>query len=94
MDYCVTVEELPENLKEISDVIGLEAVLKLVNNYGGESIYINKKETVDRWLRNRRIRRDFTGSNYRELARLHSLTVAMIRNIVDNEQKTAEFSAS
>ncbi|MFA5105236.1 MAG: Mor transcription activator family protein [Candidatus Margulisiibacteriota bacterium] len=94
MNHCITVKELPENLKELSEVIGVEALLKLVDSFGGESIYINKRETVDRWSRNCRIRSEFTGANYRELARLHGLTVAMIRNIVDNKHKTAKLAAS
>ena len=78
----IQIEDLPVELAGIAEVIGLPAVLQLVEIYGGEAIYINKRESVYRAARDRQIRAEFNGRNYRELAQEYGLTVSMVRQIV------------
>ena len=79
----IRMTDLPEEFRAVAEVVGLDAALKLVEAYGGESLYIVKKETAAREARNRAIRGEFNGLNYRELARSYGLTVTMVRRIVE-----------
>jgi len=79
----IYMTDLPDEFRAVAEVIGLEAALKLVSAYGGESLYIVKPETAAREARNRAIREAFDGANYREIARCHGLTVTMVRRIVE-----------
>lgn len=80
----IQIEDLPEELREMVDIIGFDNVLALARNYGGGAVYIHEWETVTRGARDRRIRAEFNGANYRDLAQAYGLTVSTIRNIVDN----------
>ena len=71
--------------KEIAEIIGIEAYRKLVEHYGGSSIYINKSDTIARPDRNDEIRRKFNGSNYRELAKEYGLSETGIRKIINKK---------
>lgn len=84
IDKLISVTQLrSEQQKEITEIIGIEAYRKLVEHYGGSSIYINKYDTITRPERNDEIRRKFNGSNYRELAKEYGLSETGIRKIIN-----------
>ena len=56
--------------------------------YGGTFIYIPKIESLGRTVRDKMIKEEFDGSNYKELALKYGLTEVWIRNIVS--EKAAE----
>lgn len=80
--YDVKRDDLPQEFRRLADEIGLAAALELVRLHGGEGIYIPKIEKVTRQARNRAIRAEFDGSNYRELAQRHKLSVVWVRQVV------------
>ncbi|BBO75190.1 hypothetical protein DSCW_26070 [Desulfosarcina widdelii] len=82
MECEIRMDELSPGLREIADIIGLKNLLKLVNERGGESIYIPSKKTVFRMHRDQKIRQEFSGSNHGELARKFGATTVWIRKIV------------
>ena len=84
MKYDVKKEDLPAEIEELSEIIGLQAVLDLASQYGGEALYIPKLGRITRAARDRSIRNEFNGSNYKELARKHDLSIVWIRKIVDD----------
>ena len=80
----VTLEHLSavsEEQRDIAEAIGLEAYRRLVEYAGGGFIYITQSKTLSRVLRDEEIRKDFDGSNYRELAQKYGLSTKHIRNI-------------
>lgn len=81
-DHVIEIQDLPGDLAEIAEAIGLEPTLKLVAFRGGETLYVPKPESVVRIARDRSIREEFTGANYSELAQKHRLTVSHVRSIV------------
>ncbi len=81
----VLFEDLEEDDRELAELIGVENFIKLVQNYGGGSIYLKKLETVTRKVRDREIKSKFTGFNYSELAREYRLSEKMVRNIIDED---------
>lgn len=68
----------------IANTIGIDAYVRLVEEFGGTSIYILKKDSLIRSIRDNLIRSEFNGSNYSSLAKKYNLTDMTIRNIVDN----------
>jgi Mor family transcriptional regulator len=80
-------DDLPPELQEVADLIGFDNVLVLVLARGGESLYIPKPERIAAAARNRAIRAQFNGRNYRELAARHNLTVTWVREILSEDRK-------
>lgn len=86
INKLISVTQLrSEQQKEIAEIIGIEAYRKLVEYYGGSSIYINKSDTITRPERDDEIRRKFNGSNYRELTKEYGLSETGIRKIIDKK---------
>lgn len=76
------IEDLPEEQKLIANVIGIEDYKKLVKNFGGNCLYICKKETITKRLRNYEIISKFTGNNYRAIAMEYKMSERTIRQII------------
>lgn len=55
---------------------------ELVAEWGGASLYLPRCAFVTMSVRNKKIFSEFTGANYRELARSYGLSEMRIRNIV------------
>ena len=71
----------PESQNDYIRVIGKEATVKLCAEYGGESIYVPKLESIlDQ--RSAEIIRDYNGYNVRMLAKRYNLTERRIYQIV------------
>lgn len=85
IEKIISLEQLSGDQRELAETVGLKAYIKLVVNYGGSHIYINKADTLTRENRNSEIKEKFDGSNYRELAREYNLSEITIRNIVDKK---------
>lgn len=81
LDY-VEMESLDEDQKKIAELVGMEGFRNLVRIFGGTAIYIPKVESLEKTVRDQRIREEFDGSNYRELAMKYGLTETWIRSIV------------
>ena len=73
-----------EQQKALAELIGIENYKKLVEVYGGSSIYIYKRDGFLRLLRDKNIKAEFKG-DYRELARKYNLSEVAIRNIVGED---------
>ena len=87
IDKLTDISQLREDQRELAELIGLEAYKKLVKNYAGSLLYIQKIDSVLRDLRDSEIREKFDGSNYRELAREYDLAEATVRDIVADKKK-------
>ena len=86
IEKIVSLDQLSGDQRELAETVGLEAYRKLVANYGGMSIYINKPETILRDLRNTEICNSFNGFNYRELAKNYHLSEKTVREIVSGKE--------
>ena len=73
-----------EQQKALAELIGIENYKKLVEVYGGSSIYVYKRDSFLRTLRDKKIKEEFKG-NYRELAQKYNLTEMAIRNIIGEQ---------
>jgi Mor family transcriptional regulator len=83
----ITLDMLPEDGKEIAALIGVVSYLKLVEEYGGRSIYIHKLDAVRRSVRDDTIRKEFTGENHAFLCKKFDLSEKQIRLILAADRR-------
>ena len=78
----LTKEDVPEILQNLIDIMGLEAFIELIKQYGGSSLYIPNENSVLKPIRNRLIKQYFNGHNYKELAKEFKISEMQVRNII------------
>lgn len=76
-------EDLPEPYNDIARIGGVESAFIIARKYGGMMHYFKKLDAPLLVLRNKKIREEFNGQNYRDLARKYNRTETQIRTIVD-----------
>lgn len=87
IDKLTSVDQLRSDQRELAEIIGLEAYKKLVVNYAGSFLYIQKIDSVLKDLHDEEIREKFDGGNYGSLAREYDLAEATVRDIVAEKRK-------
>ena len=80
----ITKEDIPEILQGLVDIMGIEAFIQLIKQYGGSSLYIPNENSVLKPIRNRLIKKHFNGHNYKELAKEFKISEMQVRNIIHN----------
>lgn len=78
----LTIDDLDEEQRELADCIGFEAYRRLLSNYAGDTIRVRMPNRITLPLRNEKIKEDFTGYNYRELAKKYGMHPYSIWRIV------------
>lgn len=82
----INTDELPEPYREISKAIGMKHTIELAKLYQGTGFYLPKLDSVLNKIRDRKIKTEFNGGNYKELAIKYRLTERWIRQIVDSSE--------
>jgi len=77
-----SIDDLPDQYQLMAELIGIEKTLELSVLLGGMKFYYRHIEHLLADKRNRRIRAEFTGANYVELARKYDLSTTWIRFIL------------
>ena len=80
----LTKEDVPEILQGLVDIMGIEAFIQLIKQYGGSSLYIPNENSVLKPIRNRLIKEYFNGNNYKQLAKEFKISEMQVRNIIHN----------
>lgn len=75
-------DDLPEPLATIAKLVGVENAIMLTDKLGGGRIYLPRLSTLRRHVRDRKIQKEFTGYNIRELAQKHRLSEQSIYKIL------------
>jgi Mor family transcriptional regulator len=60
LDY-LTKEDLPESLRDVVDVIGIDNMKELIRLAGGSNLYIPSENSVTKPVRNKIIKEAFKG---------------------------------
>ena len=84
------IDDLPAESRALAQVIGLENLLALARQLGGQRIYIPILDSLLRQLKYRAVRREFNGHNYLQLSLKYGYTKRWIREIVNQGQKTGK----
>lgn len=83
----IRFEDIPLDLRDIAETIGMEAFLGLIHLCGGQNLYIPKMESLQRDGRDRDIRARFDGGNYRALAAQYRLSERQVRKIINGQRR-------
>lgn len=75
-------EDISDRYRVVIDIIGIENFVKLGRYTQGDEIYFPKPESIVVPARNRRIRKEYDGSNAANLAQKYDLTIKQIWNIL------------
>lgn len=79
----ITADMLPEPYAYYANIIGMDNFCKMAEKLGGTTIYIPKYDSIFRNLRNEKIKKEFNGYNYQELAIKYDVCERTVRNICD-----------
>lgn len=78
----LTKNDLPDSVKDIVDVIGIDAFRDLVKLAGGSLVYIPNESNLVKPVRNRRIKEEFKGS-YKDISMRYGISEVQVRNILN-----------
>jgi Mor family transcriptional regulator len=78
----ITRDMLPEAHRRLAEVIGLEAMLRLCETYGGAPLYIPKLDALAAARRARQIRQEYDGVNTAQLARRYGVSMRTVQMIL------------
>lgn len=85
--YDIEITDLHGEQRELAEIVGLEMYLKLVKLVGGSNIYIAKEDKILAIQRDKQIKSEFDGQNFRALAIKYNLTERRIRDIIGEDYK-------
>ena len=80
----LTERDVPDSVKDVVDVIGIDAFKGLVKLAGGSLLYIPNESNLVKPIRNRKIRDEFKGS-YRDISMKYGISEVQVRNIINKE---------
>lgn len=80
----LTVNDVPNSVKDVVDAIGRDAFKGVVKLACGSLLYIPNESNLVKPIRNRRIRDEFKGS-YRDISIKYGIGEVQVRNIISNK---------
>ena len=78
----LSINDIPDSIKDVVEVIGIDAFKGLVKFAGGSNLYIPNESNLVKPIRNRRIKEEFNGS-YRDIYIKYGISEVQARNIVN-----------
>ena len=78
----IKMEDIPDNMIAMVDIIGMEDFVEITKLYGGDIVYIPSYKSLKRQSRNREINMAYDGFNARELSQVYELSVSQIYRII------------
>lgn len=79
---AVRLEDLQEQHRQYAEVIGIDNLLALSENFGGMQIYIPKKDELLKIKKYKAISDEFDGSNIKDLAVKYDVSESTVYRIV------------
>lgn len=78
-------DDLQENHREIANVVGFDNLIKLIEHFGGNSIYIPQKYELYRFKLYATILEQYDGTNIKRLATDYGVSEKTVYTIVKNK---------
>ncbi|MBQ3422289.1 MAG: DNA-binding protein [Romboutsia sp.] len=78
----LSINDIPDSIKDVVEVIGIDAFKGLVKIAGGSNLYIPNESNLVKPIRNRKIKEEFNG-NYRDISIKYGISEVQARNIVN-----------
>jgi len=82
----INPDDLPEPYRTIAYKASIQSAIELAEMYQGTHIYLPKLDGTIKTLRDRKIKKEFTGYNYKELALKYNLSEIWIRQIIEADK--------
>ena len=84
--------DIPERYLNVVEIVGIRKFVELSNYARGDELYFPKLENVIAPARNRRIKKEFNGSNEKELAEKYNITIKQVWNILKGAPPVGQLS--
>ncbi len=81
----IKIDDIPENLHQMVEIVGIEKFVLICKMYGGAMVYIPVYNKVVMGERNRRIVRDYNGRNLDRLRVRYNISEEQIKQILKKE---------
>lgn len=81
----IKIEDIPYNLHEMVDIVGMDNFEELVKVYGGTVVYIPVYKRIIIPQRNRKILQEYNGNNIEYLRHKYNLCSHHIKNLVKDK---------
>ncbi|MBI4824772.1 MAG: hypothetical protein HY805_11190 [Nitrospirae bacterium] len=82
------LKRLPGDIRRVAELIGIEPALKLAMAFKGTYLYFGGINSLERELRDLRVRRDFdSGFSTKNLALKYKISERHIKTILSNTEK-------
>ena len=78
----LTESDVPDSVKDVVEVIGMDAFKDLVKLASGSNLYIPNESNLVKPIRNRMIRDEFKGS-YKDISMKYGISEIQVRNIIN-----------
>ncbi|MDD3137709.1 MAG: Mor transcription activator family protein [Lachnospiraceae bacterium] len=78
----LSTDDLQEQHRQFAEAVGMEGLLKLVEAFGGSSIYIPQKRELLKNKTYNSISKEFDGANIKTLANKYKVSESTVYNIV------------
>ncbi|MBF0521327.1 MAG: hypothetical protein HQK92_16575 [Nitrospirae bacterium] len=78
----IQIENLPENLRDIAELIGMENMLLILDHFSKQLIYIPGKDQIIKNAKRKFIQNNFTGINHRDLCRKTGYSLSYVYKIL------------
>lgn len=79
-----SLDDIAVTYKPVVEIIGVEKFVELAAYAKGDELYFPKPDSILTPARNRRIKKEFTGENVKELAEKYDLTTKQVAYILRN----------
>jgi Mor family transcriptional regulator len=87
-----TLDDISESYREVVAIVGIDKFIELSDYARGDELYFPKVENIIAPARNRRIKKEYTGYNAKELADKYNLTTKQIGNILKDEPMAGQLT--
>ena len=78
----IKVEDVPDGSRDLVEIFRMDTYMELVDYCGGRNVYIPSKSAIVKKARNRVIKEEFDGGNFRELSSKFGISDIQVRKIV------------
>lgn len=88
----LTIDMIPEQYRPLAELIGIQQMLAMSEQFGGANLYVPKPEALVRSARDNLIKKQYNGYNAEELARTYDLTVRWVQEICKDAPPPGQLS--
>ena len=82
----VQLYDVPWDLQERVNIIGMEKMIEIVKSYGGDTLYIPMYSSLVRCDKTKKVVKEYNGKNGRALMRKYGITYSQLQYMLKNEK--------